>query len=155
MKTKKIVFCGLFVALGVLLPQVFHMFGGKMAGAVFLPMHIPALLGGMLLGPIAGGIIGILSPFLSGILTGMPSFEKIPFMIIELATYGVVSGLLSHKLKLNSWLSLVTAMVSGRVLNMIIYFVMGELLHMQGYSYFMVIKALITGLPGIANSDCM
>lgn len=39
--TKELVLSALFIALGVVLPMVFHAIG---AGPVFLPMHIPVLL---------------------------------------------------------------------------------------------------------------
>ena len=54
MNIKKLVYTGLLVAVGVLLPQVFHIFGSSAAGMVFLPMHIPVLRGGLLLGPMSG-----------------------------------------------------------------------------------------------------
>ena len=43
MNIKNIVKGALFIALGVLIPQIFHSIG---AGPMFLPMHIPVLLAG-------------------------------------------------------------------------------------------------------------
>ena len=54
MKTRKITFGAMCLALSLLLPQAFHLIGMQQAGSVFLPMHIPVFIGGMLLGPIYG-----------------------------------------------------------------------------------------------------
>lgn len=47
MKTKNLVMSALFVALGILIPMIFHSMG---LGKAFLPMHIPVLLAGFILG---------------------------------------------------------------------------------------------------------
>ena len=39
MKTKKLVLSGIFIALGLIIPIIFHQF--SMGGPSFLPMHIP------------------------------------------------------------------------------------------------------------------
>ena len=54
----KLAYGGLLVALGILLPQAFHIFGQN-AGMIFLPIQIPVLFAGMLLGPYYGGLIGV------------------------------------------------------------------------------------------------
>ena len=48
-ETKKMAVGGLLIAVGILLPQVFHLAGGSAMGTLFLPMHLPVLLG-------AGGV---------------------------------------------------------------------------------------------------
>ena len=55
--TLKIAYGGLLIALGILLPQAFHIFGQE-AGMIFLPIQIPVFMAGLLLGPIYGGIVG-------------------------------------------------------------------------------------------------
>ena len=52
---KKLVIAALMIALGVLLPMLFHSLGG---GTVFLPMHIPVLLCGLLCGVPYGAACG-------------------------------------------------------------------------------------------------
>ena len=44
--TRKITYGALIIACAVVLPQLFHLSGIPNSGAVFLPMHIPVLLGG-------------------------------------------------------------------------------------------------------------
>jgi len=82
----------LLLALGVVLPIVFHAI--PLGGRIFLPMHLPTFVAGLVMGPVAGLVVGAGSPILSALLTGRPTvFYMIP-MILELATYGLVSGLL-------------------------------------------------------------
>ena len=68
---KKIVYGGLLIAIGVILPQLFHIFG-QSAGQTFLPMHIPVILAGMLIGPVWGLGVAVIVPILSSLITGMP-----------------------------------------------------------------------------------
>ncbi|MCK4679861.1 ECF transporter S component [bacterium] len=82
----------LLLALGVVLPIVFHAF--PLGGRIFLPMHLPTFVAGLVLGPVAGLVVGAGSPIVSGLLTGRPTvFYMVP-MVFELATYGLVAGLL-------------------------------------------------------------
>jgi hypothetical protein len=86
----------LLLALGVVLPIVFHAI--PLGGRVFLPMHLPTFVAGLVLGPVAGLVVGAGSPILSALLTGRPSvFYMVP-MIFELSTYGLVAGLLRPRL---------------------------------------------------------
>lgn len=83
----------------VALPQLVHLLGGSMGvgtalGEMLLPMHLPIILAGLLIGPYAAGIAGLLSPLVSFALTGMPMAAMLPFMMIELAVYGICAGIL-------------------------------------------------------------
>lgn len=95
-------FATLAAILGaVALPQLFHVLGaasgvGTSLGAAFLPMHLPIILVGLLAGPYAGFIAGALSPLISFALSGMPVAAMLPFMVIELAAYGLTAGLLRN-----------------------------------------------------------
>ena len=62
--TRKITYGALIIACAVVLPQLFHLSGIPNSGAVFLPMHIPVLLGGFILGPLFGALVGVLSPLI-------------------------------------------------------------------------------------------
>lgn len=149
MKTKNIVLSGLFIAFGLILPMIFHQF--SMGGPAFLPMHIPVLIGSMLLGPASGLLIGMVTPVLSSVLTGMPpTFPMLPIMFFELAVYGLVAGYLYKTLKLNVIVSLVLAMIAGRIAAGIVVFVLAQFFGFQGPGPIPFIQgAIITGLPGI------
>ncbi len=152
---KNISFSAMFVAIGVLLPQLFHFFGG--IGTIFLPMHIPVLLGGMFLGSKYGLIIGIITPVVSHIFTGgaMPPVTPVPilyFMVFELGAYGYISGFLNKKLKLSPHIILIASMILGRLVLLISVFVFINLFyqHLDITPISYTIGAIITGIPGIA-----
>lgn len=149
MKSKKIVLSGLFVAFGIILPMIFHQF--NMGGPAFLPMHIPVLMTGLFLGPLEGLLVGIVTPILSSILTGMPPmFPMLPIMIFELGTYGLISGYLYKKLKMNIFVSLILSMIGGRIAAGIVVYVLGTFFGLKGMSPIPFVQgAIITGLPGI------
>lgn len=102
----------------VALPQIFHLMGavsglGTSLGETFLPMHLPILAVGLLAGPWAGLAAGALAPLVSFGLTGMPAAAMLPFMMIELAVYGLVSGLLAGR-RMPTLAKVLAAQVAGR-----------------------------------------
>lgn len=140
----------LMVAIGVLLPIAFH---AVSLGKALLPMHIPVLLAGFLVGPLAGLIAGLLTPLLSALLTGMPPLAPAPIaqmMCFELATYGLLSGLVYRKLGLGALPSLLLAMLGGRL----VYGLLGALvLPLFGLTRVPLLYPLTAGLlssiPGV------
>ncbi len=48
--TKRLIVSGVLMAFGLVIPMAFH--GAGMAGPIFLPMHIPVLVGGFILSPL-------------------------------------------------------------------------------------------------------
>lgn len=81
------------------IPQLFHALGavsglGMSLGEIFLPMHLPIIIVGLLAGPYAGAASGLIGPLASFAVSGMPGISMLPFMMIELCIYGLVSGLL-------------------------------------------------------------
>jgi niacin transporter len=63
---------GLLLAVGLLLPMVFHSLFGAVGGRTFMPMHYAVLLGGLLLGPSIGLKAEPVAYVLAGIVTGLP-----------------------------------------------------------------------------------
>ena len=111
------------VALAVILPQLIHLALGAPGGVQWLPMYLPILLGGCLLGWEWGLGVGILSPIVSFAITAlignpMPAAARLPYMIVELAVFGAVSGLFSRKIAQNGWMAfpaVLLAQVAGRL----------------------------------------
>ncbi len=154
---RDIVLGSLFTALGVLTPQIFHLFGA-VAGQTFLPMHIPVLIAGLCSSPLSAGIAGILSPLISSFITGMPTPVKMPFMCIELFTYGIVSALCMRFLKgkiknatLRIYLSLIISQICGRAVNILCTIAAVKLLGMThpAVSISAVLLSVPTGFIGI------
>ncbi|HKL41079.1 MAG TPA: ECF transporter S component [Clostridia bacterium] len=148
MNTKELSLSGLLIALGLILPMVFHAFGG--AGKIFLPMHLTVLVAGFLLSPLNALAVGMLTPFLSSVLTGMPvTFPMMPIMIVELGTYALVISLLNKKRIESIYLRLIVAMVTGRIMAGFMVFAMATTVGLKMKSIIFVQGSIITGLPGI------
>lgn len=146
--TKELVLSGVLLAAGLLLPMVFHMF--SMTGPAFLPMHIPVLIGGMLLPPPLAILLGIITPIVSSILTGMPvAFPMAIIMAFELGANGLSASIATRKLKLNTLLALIIAMIDGRIVAGIVVAVLVRLFGVQMNPIMFVKGAIITGLPGL------
>lgn len=155
MNIRKIAYGGLLIAAAILIPQAFHLTGLPQAGQVFLPMHIPVLLSGFVLGPYFGLAVGAASPLISAAMTGMPPVALLPFMVIELAAYGLISGLFYNTLYLRTrkfgiYLSLIAAMVGGRIVYAAALFVSANMLSIPSAKSISVISAVATGAIGIA-----
>ena len=88
---KKIVLTAVCAALCVVVPMAFHAIPN--AGSVFLPMHIPVLLCGIVCGWPNGFICGLIGPLVSSLLTGMPPAAMLPSMMVECCVYGLTTGL--------------------------------------------------------------
>lgn len=145
-QVQKLTATAICIAMGLLLPQVFHVFG---AGTVFLPMHIPVLLCGFICGGPFGFLCGLLTPLLSSVFTGMPAiFPTGISMMLELATYGFLTGILYEKTE-KTYVSLVGAMLGGRIVSGVSKAI---LLGFSGGSFGMqafLTSAFITAWPGI------
>lgn len=88
------------VVLAVASPFIAHVAFGNASGVRWLPMYYPVLLSGLLLGSLYGSVVGVVSPIISFILTSivstpMPILQRLPFMCIELAVFGALSGAFS------------------------------------------------------------
>ena len=147
-KTKDLARSAIFLALGLLIPYIFHVTG--VPGQVFLPMHIPVLLCGLLLGYPYGLVVGLITPFLNTLLTGLPPVYPVAIaMAFELAAYGLVAGWLYKGRKMNLFLSLIIAMAAGRaVLGAVNFILLGMTGKQYGLQVF-ISSAFITALWGI------
>ena len=114
---KKLTYSALFLALAFVLPFLTGQI--QQIGNMLCPMHIPVILCGFICGAPWGGLVGALAPILRSITLGMPVlFPNAVCMAVELAVYGLVAGLLYSilpKKKASVYISLITAMICGRV----------------------------------------
>ncbi len=145
---KSLAVAGFLTALGVLMPTVFHLLGLN-SGIVFLPMHFPVLLCGLVCGFKYGGISGFLVPLLCCLFTGAPPFFPVAAgMAVELCTYGIIAGLMRNKF--NVYVSLIAAMLGGRLV-----YSLFAALFTGAFASSEAVKALAvtlfaTSLPGVA-----
>jgi hypothetical protein len=148
------VFTAVFVLLSVLVPYVFHQF--HLAGPTYLPMHIFVLAAGLLFGWRAGLVVGLATPLTSFAITGMPVAAILPQIVVELAAYGLLAGIMREKARLPVIWSLLAAMIGGRLAMLVavsvISFVLGQSnspLGTEAGSLFVLISAVKLGWPGI------
>lgn len=149
-KLKKIIITAVCLALCIVLPMIFHSIPN--GGVIFSPMHIPVLFCGLVCGFQYGLVCGLIGPLFSSILTGMPPTAFLGPMMIELALYGLITGLMMKLIKTKNltadlYISLITAMILGRVTTGItayLFFMKGDYgISTWFTSYFLM------GLPGI------
>ena len=146
---KQMTLAAVCTALCVVLPIAFHSIPN--AGSIFLPMHIPVLICGMICGWPYGLLCGLVGPLLSSVITGMPPAAILPAMMVECGVYGLVSGLVlryvrSGKTYGDLYLALVSAMIGGRVVSGLakaLIFTPGMALSAW------VTASFVTALPGI------
>jgi len=108
----------MFLAIGMVLPTLTMQI--KEIGDTLLPMHLPIMLCGLICGPIMGGFTGLILPFLRSVTFGMPPiYPNAVWMALELAAYGAVIGvvylLFKKRNTLAVYVSLVSAMIAGRI----------------------------------------
>lgn len=117
---KKSIITAVCIALCYVLPLLFH--GIQGAGQIFCPMHIPVFLCGLVCGWQFGLLCGLAGPALSSALSGMPPVSILPSMMIELAVYGLIAGIMMRCVRTRHvyadlYISLIVAIVAGRVVN--------------------------------------
>lgn len=148
---KKIVNAALCLALCMVLPFLTGQI--PQIGSALSPMHIPVLLCGFICGWPYGLAVGFLAPILRFVLFGMPPiFPTGTAMAFELAAYGTVSGILYKKLPKTLpylYLSLIGAMLSGRVVWGIAMTVIAGISQAQFSFQAFLAGAFLNAVPGI------
>ena len=149
---KKLGVSALFIAIGIILP----FFTGQIpkVGNMMLPMHMPVFICGFLCGWRYGDIVGLILPLLRSVIFGIPVLYPVAIaMSMELATYGLICGLIYILLRKKSivsiYLSMIVAMILGRVIWGVAEVI---LLGMQGNTFawqMFVAGAVLKAIPGI------
>lgn len=142
----------MFLAIGIILP----FFTGQIPqiGSMLLPMHIPVFLCGLICGWQYGLVVGFILPLMRSFLFGMPPLYPTAIsMAFELATYGLLSGLLftkAHWKCLRSlYRCLIIAMLGGRLVwGVVQTFLLG--LGENGFTFYAFLGgAFLNAIPGI------
>lgn len=145
-KAKYMVGTLILSGIGIALPRIFHILAGSKAGATFLPMHIAVLIAALVFGTLSSSVVAGSSVIGSYLVTGMPTLARLPYMLIELIIYAVLLNILNKKF--NSYVSLLTTIILGRLFYAGVLFTAIHMLGFQAYGI-SVIQSVITGLPGI------
>ena len=103
-RTQHLTLSAMFMALGILIPILFHAVG---LGSFFLPMFWPIAAAGFFLPVPFALMTGILTPVLSAMFTGMPPAPILYKMIFELGLLAGTISLLYRKTRIGLfWLAL-------------------------------------------------
>ncbi len=143
---KQIPLTALLAVAGILLPQAFHLFG---LGAVFLPMFLPVMLGGLLLTWRFALVLALVTPMVSFLITGMPPMVPpiLPLVMTELIVVALILSALHVHLKRNLWVALITAIVVDRLFLLLL---VAYGLRWLGWEHPAFSLSLVAaGLPGI------
>ena len=149
--TYKMVLAALFLSLGLVLPSLTLRI--PEIGRMLLPMHIPVLICGFVCGYKYGLLVGFITPLLHSIRFQMPPLlPDAVSMAFELATYGLLVGLLYKLLKgkkLRIYFSLLPAMIAGRIVwGIVRVIIAGVSKYTFSYAAF-IGGALLNAIPGI------
>lgn len=118
---RKTVLSGFFLTLCLVLPFLTGQI--KEIGDTLLPMHLPAMLCGLICGQWYGLGVGLAAPLLRGAWFGKPViYPRGIWMSLELGAYGFIIGFMYSLIKKNKKkstpgliLCLVTSMIGGRI----------------------------------------
>ena len=124
LQVQRLVYAALFLALAMVLPFITGQI--QAIGQLISPLHIPALVCGLVCCWPTGLVVGILSPLLRAFLFNMPPFPNAALpMAFECGAYGLLTGLL-YPLFLRLYrkenhlpailTALVIAMIGGRII---------------------------------------
>ena len=142
------------IAASVILPQLVHLVVGSKGGMLLLPMYLPVIIGGCILGYKWGIMIGVLSPLASYLLTlgggvPMPALTRLPFMVVELAVFGLISGLMSSKIAKNPILAFPAVLTTQVVGRLVFILAVAVFSNYTVLNVGLVYGQIITGLVGI------
>ena len=146
MTLREVTLSGVFVAVGLAIPMLFHMVG---LGAAFLPMFLPILAVGLLQPPLPAALVGLTTPVVSALLTGMPPLMP-PIavaMAFEGATLGALSSLLYRRLEWNIYLAAAMAVLAERLVMVMATMLWAPWFGLPGR--LAAVGMLAQGLPGV------
>ena len=148
---KKLTWSALFLSIAFIMPFLTGQI--PQIGAMLCPMHIPVLLCGFLCGAPWGLLVGFIAPILRSIILGMPLFFPAALcMALELGVYGGVAGFLHRRFPKGNafvFLSLIIAMISGRIIWGIAMFICMNIVGGQFGLDIFIAGAVTNAIPGI------
>jgi hypothetical protein len=145
-RTQYITLSALFMAMGVLIPMVFHATG---LGNIFLPMFWPVALSAFFLPVGFSAAVGALTPTVSTLFTGMPPVSPPIFqiMVVEMVSLTTLTSLLYHNTRWGNFWALALGLLVSRG---VLFICAGFLAPILGLPPEVVsIASVIKGVPGI------
>ncbi|NQT26281.1 ECF transporter S component [candidate division KSB1 bacterium] len=143
-RTQQIILSGLFIAIGVILPILFHMIG---LGAFMLPMFWPICISAFYLNPLFAILTGVLTPMISMLITGMPPAPVVYLMIGELAALGGIISMLRIRSKLGIFWILLIGLAGSRTVLFALTMILAPLIGLPGR--LAGLYQIVEGIPGL------
>jgi hypothetical protein len=138
---------GLFGALGVVVPVVFHAVG---LGPAFLPMHMPVLICGLLVAEPVALTVGLVVPLMSSALTGMPPPVPVALLMApELAALAVTAAVLRRRLRLPVVIAVLGAIAAARLVGVVERSVAAPWLGVDQARGAYLLWTIVTSWPGM------
>lgn len=150
--TVKSVISIVMISLSVAIPQIVHLIAGSIGGVKWLPMYMPVILTGCLLGSFWGMGVGLVSPVISYLFTlsnPMPALIRLPYMMVELMVFGLISGLFSKKITKNAWVAFPAVLLSQVIGRSVFICVVAMFQGVSSLSVSMAWTQINTGLIGM------
>ena len=149
----RLLYSAMFLSLALLLPFLTAQI--PEIGSKLLPMHLPVMLCGFICGPSWGMAVGAVAPILRSMIFARPVMVPDALsMAFELAAYAFIAGLLYRRLGKKFffiYVSLIAAMVAGRIVWGIVSFVL-IFLGLEGGDIGISLiwtHTVLQGIPGI------
>ena len=143
---KDLLLGGLFLALAIAIPVLFHAVG---LGKAFLPMFFPIIISGFFIAFPAAVAVGVLSPLTSAFLTGMPPFYP-PIVFVMMLEGLFLAGLpvlLYQKYKVSVWPTLIITILADRIVLLGSVFAISHWLDLP--EKIIGAASIIEGIPGV------
>ncbi len=142
----------MFIAIGIFLPFITSNI--REIGNMLLPMHLPVMLCGLICGWQYGLAVGFSVPLLRSLFFGMPViFPNAVGMAFELAAYGAIIAitykLLRRKNLISVYISLLVAMISGRIIWGCTRVIMLGIWDAKFSFSMFITNAFVTAVPGV------
>lgn len=148
---KRLVYAAICLALCMVLPFLTGQI--PQIGQALSPMHIPVFLCGFLCGWPWGMAVGLIAPILRSLMFGMPKmYPGAIAMTFELATYGLVSGLLYKVFPKKIpyiYVTLIISMIAGRIVWGIARYILASVAKGTFTFEAFLAGAVTTAIPGI------
>ncbi|MBN2000800.1 hypothetical protein JW935_24840, partial [candidate division KSB1 bacterium] len=143
-RTRNITNGALFLALGLILPPIFHMVG---LGPVFLPMMWPLAVGVFFLPAAFAVFLAVFTPILSMFITGMPPVPVVYLLMAQLIGLGATAGWYYRATKHGIFWPLLFGLVVSQLLHFVMVIPLADFLglppKMASVAY------LARGVPGL------
>lgn len=148
---KKITFSAMFLAVCMVLPIITG--GIPQIGNALSPMHMPVFLCGFICGWPYGAAVGFIAPIMRSALFQSPViYPTAVAMSFELASYGLISGILYNFLPKNNksiYFSLIISMILGRIVWGAARYIMAGLSGSEFNISMFLTGAFTQAIPGI------